>query len=274
MLPARNPSWDETQTLIGPNGEIITISAVPAVQGGRTTARWFNNQLGVLGTDTSNIYVPASFVTPDGSLWNVSDDQLSRFSKGCWVPLPESAWPRPPGDKALDVGVGLRAADAPGPPWTLFDPENERLVRLSVDQNTDDVLVEVLPVRDGTDELRIWDMVKSANGELLLATNRGLRTFAPGTSKLESPKIDLAGREARRMCRDGLGRLWIAGTGLALIHAGGEKVDQFDDVLPMVGDRNIVAMSPDPDRQGGIFFAIEGRGVVAVQVAARRSQDR
>jgi hypothetical protein len=103
-------------------------------------------------------------------------------------------------------------------------------------------------------------------------SNRGLRTVAPRTSKLESPNIDVEGRQIRRICRDGLGRLWIAGTGLALMHEKGNKAEQLDDALPIVGDWNIVAISPDPERPGGIFFAIEGRGVVAVQVAARRSQ--
>ncbi len=135
------------------------------------------------------------------------------------------------------------------------------------------MLLAVVSVKEEADELRIWDVVKSGNGELLLATNRGLRTFAPKTSKLEIPKIHLAGREVRRLCRDGLGRLWIAGSGLALIHATGDRVDHLDDALPMMGDRKIVAISPDPARQGGVFAAIDGRGVIAVQVEARSSRD-
>ena len=133
-----------------------------------------------------------------------------------------------------------------------------------------DVRLQVLPIRDNLGQIKVRDAIRWSNEELLLATERGLRTFTLGTSKVGSQAIETGGRRIARLCRDTVGRLWIGGDGLTLFDADGKSLHSLDS-LPMVGEREIVAMAADPGHPGGIIAALEGRGVVFVQATASLS---
>ncbi len=266
-LPAEYRGWSETQTMVDVGGGITTVSADFAIPGTRTTPRWFNDQAQVLGNENAELYPAASFLTSDGSLWNGWSGSLKRFADGRWVQLPILAWPLSASARFLELGTGLRAINDTGPPWILLDPENEQLLRLSYRPSIKDIRLDLLPVKDNVGVMKIRDAIKWNNDELLLATDRGVRTFALATSKVGSPAIETGGRQVARLCRDTLGRLWLGGDRLTLIEADGKTIRTLDG-LPMVGESAIVARGADSSQPGGIIAALEGRGVVFVQATA------
>ncbi len=127
----------------------------------------------------------------------------------------------------------------------------------------------MVPLGEGDRALEIRDAIPWTKSELMLATDRGLRLFALDGDKLLPAPINTGGRSIARICRDGRGRLWFGGEGLAVVDAGGGKMPVPLDDLPMMGRAKIDALAADPDHPDGIIAAIDGRGVVFVRVDGR-----
>ena len=70
------------------------------------------------------------------------------------------------------------------------------------------------------------------------------------------------------LCRDGRGRLWLAGQGLAVVEAAGKAPVPLDEV-PMIGRTTINALAADPEHADGVIAALSERGVVFVRVSGK-----
>ena len=272
-------SWSETAVVVAPGGAVFTVSECRYTRGTRVTARWADGEAEVLGREVSNLYLYNCFATPDGALWNADRDALLRLVDGRWrevVPYPEA----PPDDYPLRwqdadpgpirLGPGVREIGEGGPPWLLLDPSHLRLLRLSYEPTIEEPRLKVIPVLDESlVPLGIRDAIPWEPGVLLLATYEGLRRFEVGEEADEpiagpSP-IGRPDGMVRRLCRDGSGRLWLAGDGLWLVDPETDEPIALE-ALPMLGRSGVAAIAPDPERPDGVITAIEGRGVVFVAV--------
>ena len=70
------------------------------------------------------------------------------------------------------------------------------------------------------------------------------------------------------LVRDGRGRLWLGGEGLAVLEADGKTLHPLDE-LPKLGRSKIEALAADPAHADGAIAAVADRGVVFVRVDAR-----
>ncbi len=262
-------AWDKTTTLVGRDRSIMTVSATNELPGTRTTARWRNGKAEVLGREVSGLNPSACFLTPEGRLWNAERGILRHFVDGRWAvaaPYTEArgfdlrAW--------IGVGYGLRAVNDAGPPWTLLDRQHGQLVRLSYGPGSKDPRLNAVPLTDAGQPLKVRDAIPWTKAELMLLTDRGLKIVATGGDKPAEVPIDTGGRSIARICRDGRGRLWLGGDGLAVVEAGG-KAPQWLDDLPMMGRSTVDALAADPEHADGVIAAVRERGVVFVRVVGR-----
>ena len=143
--------------------------------------------------------------------------------------------------------------------------------RLTYGSGSKDSRMEVIPpIQAGRPEpLKVRDAIAWSNGELLLATDRGLRTFAIDGGRLAVPALETGGRSVSRLTRDGRGRLCLGGEGLAVLDVHGRTVHPLDE-LPMLGRLTIQALAADPAHPDGAIAAVKGRGVVFVRVDPAR----
>jgi hypothetical protein len=117
-------------------------------------------------------------------------------------------------------------------------------------------------------EQKKWVKNDEGEGGLLLATDRGLRTFAIEGGRIATPPLDAGGRPVSHLVRDGRGRLWLGGEGLAVLDGDAKTLHPLDE-LPIPGRSTIDAMAADPGHPDGAIAAVEDRGVVFVRVDAR-----
>jgi hypothetical protein len=263
--------WYESAILVDRDGSIVTISSSGWSPGTRTVARWRDGRAQVLGSEVSDLVPATCFLTPDGGIWSAYSGTLKRFADGRWAEAADLEWPQGVGRPGWNgIGWGLRAVNDAGPPWILHDPTNELLLRLSSGPKVVAPRLAVLPLTDPGPEqpLKVRDALPWARGELLLATDRGLRTFAIDGGRLAAPQLNTGGRVASHLARDGRGRLWLGGEGLAVLDADGQSLHPLDE-LPMLGRSKIEALAADPDHADGAVAAVEGRGVLFVRVDAR-----
>jgi hypothetical protein len=259
-----------TCVLIDRDGSIITVSAPSAEhKGTRTTARWRNGQAEVLGREVSTLIPSECFLTPNGQLWNADHRTLRRFIDGRWVEV--SPTERPRRLRRADLTgyeSQLATVNEAGPPWIVHDQHYQVLLRLAYAPGLKDPRLEVVPSTEGGHDLNVRDAISWTRDALLLATDRGLRTFAIDGGRLATPSLDTGGRLVSRLVRDGRGRLWLGGGGLAVLDTGGRSHHSLD-ALPMPGRSKIVALAADPGHPDGVIAAVEDRGVVFVRVDGR-----
>jgi hypothetical protein len=213
------------------------------------------------------LFPQASFIAPDGTLWNAWSSELQQFTRGKWTRPVDSKWARSTNGEALRVGSDLRAINDVGPPWVLLDRDREALLSLSYLPGMSDVRLEAVALSDTRGEIKVRDAMNYTGKELLLATDRGLRTFALRANSIGSPGIDVGDHPVARICRDSFGRIWLGGNGLGVID-GERKVFHSLDAVPMIGQCSIAAIAIDPGRSGGVIVAVEDRGVVFLQASA------
>ena len=279
----RISAWYETNTLIGRDGSIFTISATGTSPGTRTTARWRRARPKSWGGRTRILDPDACFLTPDGQLWNIAsrvsrqlaDDQretteaLKRFVGGQWAEAAHFPGLNGPGRKARFVfRWGLRPINDAGPPWIVLDAGNRPLLRLAYGADFQHPRLSRHPLGRARKALAIGDASPWTKSSLLLATDRGLRLLTVEGDTLAASPIDLGARTVSRICRDARGRLWLAGEGLAVVEAVGKTIYPLDD-LPMLGRAGVDALAADPEHPDGVIAAIRGRGVVFVRVDVR-----
>ncbi len=210
----RSRSWSKTRVLVGRDGAIFTINVGPITPGTRTTARWRDGKAEVLGRHASTLEPSSCFLTPDGQIWNADEHQLRRFAGGLWSHASRFLWPPEANlEDNLGIGWGLRTVNEAGPPWIVLDGHNELLLRLTYRRGVQGPALGVIVQTEAGREprLKVRDAIAWTKGELLLATDRGLRHLrhrrrqaglaasqhrrpvglAPGPRR---PRPDLAGR--------------------------------------------------------------------------------
>lgn len=140
------------------------------------------------------------------------------------------------------------------------------MLRLSYEPTVETPRLDVIPVHDEDDRrLAIRDAIPWEPGVLLLATYEGLRLLDLDEPIVGPSPIGRPDGTVRRLCRDGSGRLWLAGDGLWLVDPETDEPVAME-ALPMLGRSKVAAIAPDPERPDGVVAAIEGRGVVFVAV--------
>jgi hypothetical protein len=280
QFEGEKPSWGETRVMVGPGGMVYTASSVGWTPGTRTTARRVGGKWEVLGRETSSLNVAACFLTPDGTLWNAWYGKLFRLADGKWaevaaLPGADPGGPRvePKGknafqivDKSLDVGWGLQALGDAGPPWLLRDEDRSQLLRLTHGPGFKDPKLDAVKVVEGGALLKILDAIPWSKGELLLATDKGLRRFDIATDKVRHAELPAPGGPVTSLARDGLGRVWLGGEGLWLVDLDGGRLHDVG-ALPMIGRTAVVTMAADPAHRDGVIISLGPRGVVYVRVA-------
>ena len=272
FINSEKPSWAETHVLIGQDGTVRTASATNWGSGTRTTARRIRGKSEVLGREMSDLYVTDSFITPDSTLWNASFGDLKRFADGRWqsvAPLPgvgplgEGGFRT--GDTNFPVGRGLQAVGDAGPPWLLLDRDKTQLLRLDHGPGFKDPKLDAVKVVEAGAARKVHDAIVWSKGELLLATDKGLRRFDIASSEVRPSTLPDPGRAVTSLARDGLGRTCLAGEGLWLVDPDGKRLHDCGG-LPMLGRTPVAALAADPGHRDGIIASLGTRGAVFVRV--------
>ncbi len=254
-------TWYETRVLVGPGGAIYTVSGAAMSPGTRTTARRVNGRSERLGREVSSLDLSSSFITADGALWNAGFDGLMRFEKGRWghvTPFPEGKGPSSP-----------EPLETSGPPWLLLDTFGHHLWRLEHGAMGENPRISPVVLQEGGKALRIDDAIRWADGELLLATDVGLRGYAPATQRISRADLPEPAEPATTLVRDRLGRLWLGGaTGLWLSEPG-TKAPEVLDRVPWIGRGGVLALVPDPRHDDGVIAALGSRGVAFVRAGRK-----
>ncbi|HWE37072.1 MAG TPA: hypothetical protein VG406_10935, partial [Isosphaeraceae bacterium] len=267
------PTWAETRVLVGPAGAIYTVSATNG-NGTSTTARRISGKSEVLGRESSHLYVSYSFITPDGALWNAGFGDLRRFADGRWRsvaalpgagPLDEQGFRT--GDTNFSIGYGLRAIGDAGPPWLLLDRDDKQILGLSYGPDFKEPKLDAVKVVENGATLKVHDAIPWSKGELLLATEKGLRRLDIASGKVEPSPLPAPDRPITSLARDGLGRVWLAGEGLWLADPDGTRLHDCGP-LPMMGRTTVVTIAADPGHRDGIIVSLGERGVAFVRISA------
>jgi hypothetical protein len=253
-LESNDETWSETRVLVGPGGTIYTVSAAAGHPGIRTTARRMGGKTVQLGRERSNLIASSSMITADGTLWNVAYYGLRRFQNGRWETVQEVS----PGDFPRGPTVPLNLN---GPPWLLFDHfrkkfwrldhgpagENPRLTRVQVDNDG-----KVPVINDG---------IPWSDGSLLLATDQGLRAYAPATRTFSQVNLPEPPHPATALVRDGLGRIWLVADKRLWLSKGGARTPESFARVPWVGRGEVSAIASDPQHADGVIAALGSQGV-------------
>ncbi len=249
--------WSETRVLVAPDGAIYTVSGTDASPGTRITGRRVNGESVRIGREESSVIPSTSFLTADGTLWNASFGELTRFERGRWRVASKLPQGKSPSD--------LRPLNTNGPPWLLLDDRVHDLWRLEHGAQKENPQLTKVDVREDGKPLRIDDAIPWSDGSLLLATSLGLRAFDPLTAKLSRVDLPEPPKPATRLARDRLGRLWLGGkNGLWMVEPKGKTLEAFDRV-PWLGRNEVSALAPDPKRDDGMIVALGSRGIVFVR---------
>ncbi|WP_165069846.1 ligand-binding sensor domain-containing protein [Paludisphaera rhizosphaerae] len=256
-------AWAETQVFVAPDETIYTVSWTGHNPGTVATARREAGKSILLGLETSSVGGAGTFLTPDGTLWDM-DDWLRRFSNGRWkrvAPRSEIRSPSRP----------YGCLTPKGPPWLVVDRDYEygsahpwrlvpdapdvqrRLTEIELSENGEDLWFKAaIP----------WD-----NGLTLFATSAGMRTYdvvADQFDKVDFP-IPPEPKKLRALARDGRGRLWLGGDqGLFLAVAGAKSVEAFD-AIPEFHGVEALALAADPAHADGVIASLGARGVAFVR---------
>lgn len=256
-LEEGSEDWYETRVLVGPGGTISTVSGTGVSDGTRTTARRVVGKSTRIGRETSSLDPSQSFITPDGTLWNLSSGELKRFGDGRWefaASLPRE-----------DEPYRLEPIETQGPTWLLLDPFQNTLWKLENRAMGQKPEFTRLEIREGEKTLGITAAIPWLAGSLLLATDVGLRAYDPDRQSLAKVGFEEPPAHVSALVRDGLGRLWIGcKDGLRMVEAGGKTLTSFD-LVSGIWSHEVEALAPDPAHPEGVIVLIGTQGVVYVR---------
>jgi hypothetical protein len=263
-LENNDETWGESCVLVTPGGMIYTVSGAAAEESDiRITARRIGGKTVPMGREMSALDVYSSFVTADCTLWNAAHYGLRRFQKGRWETveeLPTGDFPESP----------IEPITSNGPPWLLLDRLRNRLWRLDHGLAGENPRLIRAQVDNDGKALVINDGIPWSDGSLLLATDQGLRAYAPATGKLSQVNLPEPPHPATALVRDGLGRIWLlADKRLWLSESGARTPESFVRV-PWVGRGEVSAIASDPQHADGVIAALGSRGVAFVRAAQKR----
>ena len=204
--------------------------------GTRTTARWRDGKAEVLGREVSTL-IPRSFLTPDGQLWNADNGVLRRFVDGRWVHVGDRDWPP---RAASTTGTASDCAGRRQRRRPALDPSRPPRMRSC----------SACPMAPSS-RPRGWR--SSCSPKPTRNSARGPRRDPVGEGRaaagdrprpadlrdrrrrpLHAASLNTGGRSVSRLARDGRGRLWLGGEGLAVLDADGKTLHPLDE-LPMIG---------------------------------------
>lgn len=252
-LEKNDEDWYKTHILVGPGGAIYTVSSTSTSPGTRTTARRARGKSEQIGREESSLVPSYSFITADGTLWNIDFGALLRFEKGQWETVAHVSEKSSP--------YYLAPLDTNGPPWLLLDQRSERLWRLDHGAKGENPRLTSVKIQEGGKTLRIVGAIRWTNDALLLSTDSGLRIFTPATQVLSRADLPEPAQPATSLARDGLERLWQGNaTGLWLCAPKAKTLESFDRV-PWIAQGGIEALVADPQHTDGVILALGPRGV-------------
>lgn len=260
-------SWSTTRVLAGADGTIYTVSNTGASTGTRATARRVGGKPELIGRETSSLIPSASFLTADGTLWNAFQGELKRFDEGRWRAVAEL--PDGLGSFFRNEPLGLESLNADGPPWLLLDHLGRSLWRLEPGVRGEAPQFARVEIRDGEKALRVSGGIPWPDGALLLATDAGLRAYAPAAGTTARVDLPEPARPATVLARDGLGRLWLGGDDGLWLSEPGAKAPEALDRIPGIGRGVVSGLVPDPEHADGVIAALGSRGVAFVRAERR-----
>jgi hypothetical protein len=108
----------------------------------------------------------------------------------------------------------------------------------------------------------VLDAVPEDEGNVLLATTKGLFRFHGADSSLEELGSPESPGVLKSACRDAQGRFWAIGTKLHISSDGGKNWESLD--VPMISEGHSRRLRPDPENPRGIILALDDQGVVFI----------
>jgi hypothetical protein len=265
--PAKD--WYETKVLAGAKGDLLTINLTAIRPGTLTTAAWRGGQAVVLGREIGDLFSNNTFVTPDGELWNLWDGAIKRFENSWWHRV-GTYKAKSSDDAGIEVGVGLRALAAGGPPWIIFDLRQGQLLTLDPGAAPGSARLAARAVEDAAGKPRhVHDAVPWRAGELLLATDAGLAVYTIASGRLGAAPFTAPPRPVTRLYLDRKDRLWLGGEGGGLWMIEGRRgAPRSFDALPMIAGSTVevIAADADPD---AVAVSLGERGLVRLRPRER-----
>jgi hypothetical protein len=107
----------------------------------------------------------------------------------------------------------------------------------------------------------IYDAMAWNKGQIILGTDRGVLLYDMGSSGLSKPPFPAPAEKIRALCRDGLGRVWMAGEGLWVTDTAGKQLRDLRAASP-VAPANIRILAIDSAHRDGVFTALDRRGAL------------
>lgn len=207
------------------------------------------------------------FPSPDGRLWSAWHRGIALWSDSGWLPVGDAV-PAPWGGCRVIADLGPPwLLQENGPPWrTPASGDSPPLKQLVFDGETGRVTIRDYPLSgEGPMPRRVYDALGWDEGQLLLATDVGLRLCTVANGRLTDPPFPVPDEQIRRICRDGSGRIWLGGNGLWMADP---RDNQIADIrsLPPVGTCPINALGTDPLHPTAVWLGVGSHGVVAVDV--------
>ncbi|WP_165221769.1 hypothetical protein [Aquisphaera insulae] len=254
--------WDQTQMIVDPRGNIITVSTTNRMNGTLTTTRWAGGKPMRIGRERSDLNLDFCFVTGDGTLWNALSGEFRRFEDGRWKLVAE-------GIDGASL-TRLKGIGTQGPPWFLLERELRRPWRFEHGPHGENPRLIPLYLHEAGQRLRIEAAIPwiGGPGSVLLATDAGLRTYEPVGGTVAKVALPAPPGPILAVSRDGLGRLWIGRRdGLWLLEQASKSAEAVGRI-PGMGRGEVTSLALDPQHKDGIVAGLGDRGVAFVRVPA------
>jgi hypothetical protein len=261
VRPPPGQSWESRQAMPDGRGGLLTVEASDGRDTVVTLTRWGKpgepgRTVALMKRSVLGGWSAAFFITPDGRIWSAAGDKLYRLDGDDWREMGPAA---PTG--------GLRVVGRIGDGWLLLPRRGGRPAHLEPSADGRSATLTALDW-PGLGEVR--DAVDLGGGRLLLATDAGLKTLdsAGRPQRPAEASLPHIPDDVRRLCRDGSGRLWLAGRRLWLLGSDGRP--HALDALPTLTEGGVVSLVADPADPSGIAACLGPRGVLFVTTAARK----